>query len=201
MKLSPDGSALEYSTYLGGTDWEGNELAEAIAVDPRGSAYVTGRTLAPNFPITPGAFDATMTSQGEYADAFVSKLTPAGSGLEYSTYLGGAGDDSGLGIAVDARGSAHVTGYTSSLDFPTTAGAFDTRLEGDREGAPGAAFVTKLNPGGTGAAYSTYLGGTGGGLDRDRARSGRKRLRRRPHRIHRLPDHRRSTGQDLRPRL
>lgn len=104
-----------------------------------------------------------MTSQGEYPDAFVSKLTPAGSGLEYSTYLGGAGDDSGLGIAVDARGSAHVTGRTSSVDFPTTAGAFDTRLEGDSEGEPGAAFVTKLNPGGTGVAYSTYLGGTGGG--------------------------------------
>ncbi len=112
-KLSPDGSALVYSTYLNGRRFE---VGRGIAVDSAGSAYVTGFTGSPDFPsVNPlqKAFGG-----GDF-DAFVVKLNPGGSMLTYSTYLGGSGDDGGYGIAVDAAGSAYVTGFTGSPDFPT----------------------------------------------------------------------------------
>jgi len=147
---------LLYSTYLGGP---GSEGGQGIAVDGAGNAYLTGSTNSTNFPTTPGAFDTTANGNG---DAFVTKLNPTGSApLVYSTYLGGSGLDQGFGIAVDAAGNAYVTGQTSSTNFPTTPGAFDTTHNGFAD-----AFVTKLNP--TGSAplvYSTYLG-SGAGDDR-----------------------------------
>jgi hypothetical protein len=157
-KLNPTGSALVYSTFLGGGRSDG---AGGIAVDADGNAYVTGSTDSSNFPTTAGAFQTTFVERylggGHFAnDAFVTKLNPTGSALVYSTYLGGGGSDLGLGIAVDAAGNAHVTGYTDSIDFPTTAGAFQTTLGGSLD-----AFVTKLNPTGSALAYSTYLGGSG----------------------------------------
>ena len=85
------------------------------------------------------------------------KLNPAGSGLAYATFLGGSGDDDGIGIAVDGAGSAYVTGETDSSDFPTTPGAFDTSYNGGDDDA----FVVKLNPAGSGLAYATFLGGSG----------------------------------------
>src|SRR5437660_8773780 len=106
-----------------------------------------------NFPTTPGAFQTT-SSGG--VDAFVTKLNPTGSGLVYSTYLGGSGTDQGRGIAVDPGGHAHVTGLTNSTNFPTTPGTFQTTSGGGVH-----AFVTKLNPTGSGLVYSTYLGGSG----------------------------------------
>jgi len=144
---------LVYSTFLGGTDFdEGVD----ITVDASGNAYVTGVTTQltppPNFPTTPGAFDTTFN--GGSFDAFVTKLNPAGAALVYSTFLGGSGDDFGGGIAVDATGNAYVVGSTSSSDFPTTVGAFDTTYNGFRD-----AFVTKLNPAGSALSYSTFLGG------------------------------------------
>jgi len=146
-KLNPAGSALVYSTYLGGVD------GRSIAVNSAGNAYVTGGvTSASNFPTTPGAFQAT--SPGG-KDAFVTALNAAGSALVYSTYLGGSSDEFGYGIGVDGAGNAYVTGTTSSTNFPTTPGAFQTALGGQSD-----AFVTKLNPAGL-AAYSTYLGGWG----------------------------------------
>ena len=93
-----------------------------IAVDAAGSAYVTGYTYSPSFPTTPGAYDSSPNGN---ADVFVTKLDAAGA-LAYSTYLGGAGSEFGNGIAVDQAGSAYITGDTSSNDFPTTAGAYDT---------------------------------------------------------------------------
>src|SRR5712691_3292520 len=141
---------LVYSTYLGGSD---GDQADAIAVDAAGNAYVTGFTDSTNFPTTPGAFQTTF---GGGADAFVTKLNPAGNGLVYSTYLGGSFTDRGLGIAVDAAGNAYVTGFTDSTNFPTTPGAFQTTFGGGFSDA----FVTKLNPTGTGLVYSTYLGGS-----------------------------------------
>src|SRR5439155_500280 len=117
-----------------------------------GNAYVTGRTQSTNFPTTAGAFQ---TTGGGTEDAFVTKLNPTGSLLVYSTYLGGSGFDEGFGIAVDTLGNAYVTGLTLSTNFPTTAGAFQTTLGGTED-----AFVTKLNPTGTGLVYSTYLGGS-----------------------------------------
>ena len=148
-ELNPTGSGLVYSTYLGGS---GYDDGFGIAVDASGNAYVTGFTDSTDFPTTAGAFQTTF---GGFGDAFVTELNPTGSGLVYSTYLGGSDDDEGYGIAVDTSGNAYVTGYTHSSDFPTTAGAFQTTYGGDRD-----AFVTKLNPTGSGLVYSTYLGGS-----------------------------------------
>ena len=154
-KLNASGSALVYSTYLGGSGSESSgNPAGAIAVDATGSAYVTGTTSSANFPTTAGAYDTTYN--GGY-DAFVAKLNASGSALVYSTYLGGSGGDEGWGIGVDAAGSAYVTGLTSSSNFPTTAGAFDTTYNGN-----GDAFVAELNTSGSGLVYSTYLGGSSG---------------------------------------
>ena len=153
-KLNPGGTALIYSTYLGGTD---ADEGRSIAVDTFGNAYVTGFTSSADFP-TASPFQA---AHGGSRDAFVSKLNPAGSALAYSTYLGGSGNDEGFGIAVDPLGNAYVTGTTVSVDYPTA-----TPFQGARS-ADFDAFVTKLNPAGSALMYSTYLGGNGtdSGLD------------------------------------
>jgi hypothetical protein len=156
-KLNAAGSALVYSTYLGGSD---NDAGYGIAVDASGHAYVTGTTLSSNFPTTLGALQTTFGggSVPGQGDAFVSKLNAAGSALVYSTYLGGSSDESGHSIAVDASGSAYVTGFTTSSNFPITPGAFQTTLGGAGEDA----FVSKLNAAGSALVYSTFLGGRGG---------------------------------------
>jgi hypothetical protein len=152
-KLAPDG-ALVYSTFLGGG---GRDAGNGIAVDAAGDAYVTGLTESPNFPTTRNAL-RTALGLGGAGNAFVAKLAPDGASLLYSTYLGGSGigGDAGLGIAVDATGSAYVTGTTSSHDFPITRNAPQPTLRGDD------AFVAKLAPDGASLVYSTYLGGYGG---------------------------------------
>jgi hypothetical protein len=148
-KLNPAGSALIYSTYLGGSSPdEGN----GIVVDTAGNAYVTGLTESIDFPTTPGAFQTSFKGGGS---AFITKLNPAGSALVYSTYLSGSNFDQGFGIAIDTSGNAYVTGLAESIDFPTTPGAFQTNLKGT-----GDAFITKLNPVGSALLYSTYLGGS-----------------------------------------
>jgi hypothetical protein len=134
-KLNASGSALDYSTFLGGTDFD---RGDSIAVDRTGRAYVTGLTLSADYSTTPGAFDTSYNGNG---DAFVTKLNASGSVLAYSTFLGGAAFDPGLGIAV-RFGRAYVTGSTSSADYPTTPGAFDTTFNGETD-----AFVTKLPTG------------------------------------------------------
>ena len=144
--------SLVYSTYLGGAF---TDSGSGIAADANGNAYVAGWTDSHNFPTTLGAFQPTKTSVG--VDAFVTKLNPAGTGLVYSTYLGGDGTDTGEGIAVDADGNAYVTGTTGSTNFPTTFGAVQPTFRGGF----GDAFVTKLDPGGSAVVYSTYLGGSG----------------------------------------
>jgi Beta-propeller repeat len=150
-KLNATGSALVYSTYLGGTQ---QDTAADICVDALGNAYVTGRTRSENFPTTPGAFQ--QSDGGLNESAFVTKLDPSGSALGYSTYLEGSHHEFGAGIVVDAVGHAYVTGGTQSVDFPTTPGTVQPSSGGDSD-----AFVTKLNPTGSGLAYSTYLGGIG----------------------------------------
>jgi Big-like domain-containing protein/beta-propeller repeat-containing protein len=148
-KLDPTGSGLVYSTYLGGNN---ADQGLGIALDAGGNAYVTGFTQSTNFP----TFAAFQTTLRGVADAFVTKLNPTGSGLVYSTYLGGSDNDQGFGIALDASPipNAYVTGLTQSTNFPTTAGAFQTTFGGGTSDA----FVTKLNPTGSGLVYSTYLG-------------------------------------------
>jgi hypothetical protein len=156
-KLNAAGSGLLYSTYLGGT------LADALyglAADATGDAYVTGLTVSADFPTTGGAIDTT--ANGGTYDAFVTRINAAGSALVYSTYMGGAGDETGVGIVVDSSGNAYVAGNTSSADFPTTPGAYDRTCgtdgscDGNRD-----AFVAKVNPAGTSLIYSTYFGGVG----------------------------------------
>ena len=121
-------------------------------MDSSGNAYVTGETYSTNFP-TANALQAGFGG-GSY-DAFVAKLNAAGSALLYSTYLGGGGNDVGQGIAVDSSGNAYVTGQTSSTNFPTTSGAYQTAAPGG-----GDAFVSKVNATGSVLVYSTYLGGS-----------------------------------------
>jgi hypothetical protein len=152
-KLNKVGSKLIYSTCLGGSP--GGELGNGLALDKDGHAYLTGDTTSADFPTTPGAFDRSLGGSG---DAYVSKLNGDGSALVYSTFLGGIGSDGAEGIAVDRAGGAYVTGDTSSTDFPTTPGAFDTSYGGGFIDA----FVTRLNPAGSALAYSTFLGGRQG---------------------------------------
>src|SRR5438552_102423 len=150
--------ALFYSTYLGGSD---SDEGFAIAVDTAGTAYVTGRTFSIDFPTTQGAFQTTLV--GFHGVVFVTKLNPTGSGLVYSTYLGGTTADQATGIALDTAGNAYVTGQTNSVDFPTTPGAYQTTLGGSNDVLifQGDAFVVKLDPTGSTLIYSTFLGGSG----------------------------------------
>ena len=154
-KLNSAGSALVYSTYLGGSGEENVVGLSKIAIDPSGNAYVTGDTDSTNFPTTPGAFQTVCGGSCGGGTAFVSKVNASGSALVYSTYLGGSSSDIGNGIAVDSLGNAYVTGYTSSTDFPTA-----NPLQATKRGTFNA-FVSKLNAAGSALDYSTYLGGSG----------------------------------------
>jgi hypothetical protein len=151
-KLNPAGNNLVYSTYLGGA---ADDLAHGIAVDNAGNAHVIGVTQSVNFPTTTGAMDESFNGPFDsdlIGDAFVTKLNSSGSAASYSTFLGGVSSDMGSGIALDVSGSAYVTGWTTSSNFPTTPGAFDSTVSYID------AFVTKISPSGT-LVYSTFLGG------------------------------------------
>ncbi|XZN92083.1 MAG: SBBP repeat-containing protein [Microcoleus sp.] len=146
-KINPEGTALVYSTYIGGT---GNEYGFGIAVDSQGNAYLTGQ-VDPGYPTTPGSFQPTINTY----NTGVTKLNATGNALVYSTFLGGSGNSLGNGIAVDSNGNAYVTGLTG--DGFSTAFASQPVYGGGN----GDAFITKVNPTGSGLVYSTYLGGSG----------------------------------------
>lgn len=147
-KLIPDGSALSYSTFVGGSR---SDNAFEIAIDEVGRAYVVGFThLLSNYPSTPAAYDPTHNGS---SDAFVTRLTADGSELSYSTFLGGSSYDLGFGIAVDSSSNAYVIGNASSPEFPTTPGAFDETHGGQED-----IFVTKLDAAGAALVYSTFIG-------------------------------------------
>jgi Beta-propeller repeat len=150
-KLNATGSALVYSTYLGGSLVD---LPSDIDVDSANTAFIAGGTRSPDFPTTAGAFD---TSANGAFDGFVTRLNASGSGLLYSTFLGGSDMESAGSIAIDAAGNAYLAGGTPSPDFPTTPGAFDNVLDGGFD-----AFVTKLNPAGSALVFSTFVGGSEG---------------------------------------
>ena len=147
-KLNPTGSALVYSTYLGGSD--SAEFGEDIAVDSAGNAYVTGSTFSNDFP-TANPIQATF---GGFTDVFVAKINAAGSALVFSTYLGGSENEIGEGINLDSAGNVYVTGDTSSTNFPTVSPVQAANGGGQD------AFVTKLNAAGNALVFSTYLGGS-----------------------------------------
>ncbi len=153
VKLNSVGSDLIYSTLLGGSQ---AEVGRAIALDEAGSAFITGRTDSRDFPATPDAFDTSYNSAGN--DAFVAKLSPDGNGLFYATYLGGNNEEEGRDLAVDATGSAYVTGYTYASDFPTTPDALSSSCQGCTQKLD--AFIAKINPNGTGLIYGSYMGGS-----------------------------------------
>jgi hypothetical protein len=160
-KLTPDGSAFIYSTYLAG---QGGQVGRGIAADGAGHAYVTGFSSSPGFPTTPGSFQPVKNGE---SDAFVSKIEPDGSALAYSTFLGGENSDHAGSIAVDVAGSVFVSGVTISLSFPTK-----NAFQASYGGSFGDAFISKLRPSGDSLAYSSYLGGgsddSSGGLAIDR---------------------------------
>ncbi len=152
-KLNSSGSAWVYSTYLGGS---GEDLGFGITVDGD-TAYVVGNTLSTDFP-TENPYQANKDGP---SDLFVTKINSAGTGLDYSTYLGGSAGDIGYGIAVH-NGQAHVTGYTSSSDYPT-----QTPIQPSFGGGDEDAVVSVLSATGNSLSFSTYLGGD----DKDEGRA------------------------------
>ncbi|MGA7733178.1 MAG: SBBP repeat-containing protein, partial [Chloroflexia bacterium] len=156
LKLNPQGSALVFSTYLGGSM---SDMAWGVDIDPAGNVYATGSTESTNFP----TFNAIQpTYAGGESDAFITKYAANGLSYAYSTYLGGDLDfagDIGYGIAADSAGDAYVTGETTSLTFPVANAMFPTYQGGESD-----AFVTKLNATGSAFIYSTYFGGGQGSV-------------------------------------
>jgi hypothetical protein len=142
-KLNSTGSALLYSTYVGGSSYD---VGISIVVDGSGDAYVGGYTESLNFPVTPGAFQATCDNcVVNSGDAFITEVNPSGSSLLYSTYLGGSLEDAANGIALDASGDIYLAGLTISTNFPTTAGSFQPTASATSTGG----FVTKFAAGST----------------------------------------------------
>lgn len=147
-KLDPTGKTILYSTFLGGSNLES---ATGIALDASGNVYVTGSTTSSDFPTTAGAYKRTLNG----SDAFVAKLNATGSDLLFSTLLGGSGNEVSYGVATDTTNNVYVAGSTTSANFPTTAGVFQSSTHGGSYEA----FVTKFNATGTQLVYSSYLGG------------------------------------------
>jgi hypothetical protein len=150
-KINSAGTAILYSTFLGGS---GGDFGYSIAVDSLRNAYVAGGTVSPNFPKAESS--PIQNHLGGATNAFVAKIDPSGGAIVYSTYLGGSGDDIATGIAVDSAGTVYVAGVTGSPDFPGTSGSpIQPALAGDSD-----AFVTSINPAGTAILFSTYFGGS-----------------------------------------
>lgn len=158
-KFNSTGTALIYSTYLGGS---GDELLSSltggIVVDTQGNAYITGQTNSGDFP-TINAFQPVFGSNQTQDDAFITKLNPTGTALVYSTYLGGDNDDAGQGIDIDSDENVYVVGRTNSTDFPV-----NNALQPNNAGGIGIfadSFFTRLSADGSALVYSSYLGGSG----------------------------------------
>jgi len=132
--IDSSGSTLVHSTFVGGAE---QDVADGIVLDSLGNTFVTGWTLSSDFPISPGAFDERANGGG---DTFLIELNAAGTSMPYSTYIGGSYEEYGNSVGLDSSGSVYVAGYTASLDFPTTLGAFDMTYNGD----PSDAYVLKL---------------------------------------------------------
>ncbi len=170
-EISADGSSFVYSTYLGGTL---TDASNAIAVDSSGNAYVAGETFSPDFDVTNSSVcgtDGNCNFDGSfyYFDAFVTKISPLGASIAYSTFLGGSSDDSAFGIAIDGADNVYITGYTTddnpaaaTGDFPVTGGVFQQNYGGGSGNANAGSngFVAKIIPSTNTLSYSSYLGGS-----------------------------------------
>ncbi|MCC7431050.1 SBBP repeat-containing protein [bacterium] len=148
-KLNSSGTALIFSTFLGGNSYEEQPF---LVVSDSENIFVTGYTYSTDFPTTIGAYD---TSHNGNVEIFITKANSNGSALVYSTFLGGSSEDKGFFLSLDGSGNCYVIGFTGSNDFPTTVGAYDTLQNGSSD-----AFVTKLNSTGSSLVYSTFLGGS-----------------------------------------
>ncbi|MBI3210856.1 MAG: SBBP repeat-containing protein, partial [Candidatus Solibacter usitatus] len=166
LKMNPTGSAVVYSTYLGGA---GNDQAYGIAVDSQGAAHICGSTDSTDFPVGAQAYQRSLLGSGGQAessmgsgDGFVAKLNAAGTQLVFSTYLGGTRDDRATGCALDKDGGIHVTGHTLSANFPVSNDARQRTYGGTASHTvkTGDAFYSKLDPSGRALLYSTYFGGS-----------------------------------------
>ena len=170
LVIDPVLALLAYSTYFGGSN---DDVANGIAVDPAGNAYVVGYTISTDLPMSPQAYQPNLSTIPDTTgaglpptlteDAFVVALDPSGANVLYSTYLGGTGDDRATSVAVDSSGAAYITGSTNSpgilggtVGFPTTIGAYQTQPTGGYD-----CFVTKIDPTGSTLVFSTLLGGSG----------------------------------------
>jgi hypothetical protein len=181
-KIDPSGSALLFSTYLGGrgvtipngsagTAIVFGDQANALSVDNAGNVYVAGYAYSADFPVTAGAYQTNLQSvqQTQPAvnffkigyNAFVTKLNAAGTNLAYSTFVGRSGSDRANAMAIDGAGNAYIAGATTSLDFPVVAGAFQPANKAAVGNNAASAFVARLNSSGTALIYSSYLGGSG----------------------------------------
>ena len=170
-EISADGASFVYSTYLGGTL---TDVGNAIVVDSSGDAFVAGETFSNDFDVTNNSVcgtDGNCNFDGSfnYFDVFVTKISPLGAGILYSTYLGGSSDDSAFGVAIDGSGSVYITGYTTddnpaaiTGDFPVTGGVFQSNYGGGSGNANAGSngFVAKIDPGTDTLVYSSYLGGS-----------------------------------------
>ena len=152
-KLAAGTGSVVYSTYLGGS---GNDFGGAIAIDSGGAVYVAGETASADFPVV-NAFQKTFG--GGNGDIFVAKLNAAGQSLVYSTFLGGSGEDSAYGLALDTAGDAYLTGASTSTDFPVS-DSFQKTNQATLNGV-----VAALDSSGSALLFSSYLGGTGASGD------------------------------------
>ncbi|MGA1820648.1 MAG: fibronectin type III domain-containing protein [Thermoplasmatota archaeon] len=154
-KTNSDGTALIFSTFVGGTDME---IGNGIRVDGSGNVFVTGSAYSDDFPTTSGAYNETHYNSTLWTDVVVFKLSSTGTSLLYSTYVAGESDEEGRDIDIDSSGNAYVVGYSYSLDFPTTSDAYDSA--GDDWS--GDIILFKLSANGDSLEYSTYIGGDSG---------------------------------------
>ncbi len=157
-RLSPDGTAVEYVLYFnpdpGNT--ENEDYGYDIAVDSAGAAYVVGQVDKPDFCSFMGAVPGYDTTYNGGVDAFVMKIKPDGSGLEYCTFIGGTDWETAYSLELDQNNNVYLAGFTWSADFPATTGAYDESINGSRD-----IFVARLSADGTNLDYATYMGGTG----------------------------------------
>jgi hypothetical protein len=149
MKLVP---RLPYSTYLGGSR---SETCNAMTTDSTGAIYFVAQTTSTDITTTNGTYDRTYNGNN---DIYVGKVYPNSTGLVFATYIGGVGEDYPMDIDVDDSGCVYITGYTSSTNFPTTAGAYDTSYNGGTYDS----FITKLSADRSSILSSTYIGGATG---------------------------------------